>query len=84
MQENIKSEVESIKEDVFEIVTAYTPVLKVLVKTIPLGVNKEEDEISDKQCREDLFDCTLLLFRHVNQHLQLTSTDKDWDVMHAP
>ena len=69
LQENIKSEVDSIRDDVFEVVTAFTPVLKLLTKAIPLGLKNEEDQKYAKQCREDLFDCTLMLFRNVNVHL---------------
>lgn len=73
-----------ISDHIFEVVMAYTPILKLLVKSIPLGLNKADDKIFVKDIREDLLECTLILFRKVNEHLNFsyTSTDSDWEVMH--
>ena len=74
----------------FEIVTAFTNVVNTLIKAIPIGINKEEDRIYGQERREDLLDCTLMLFHKVNEVLHCSNfspaqeESKEWDILRIP
>ena len=53
----------------FDVVAAFTQVLSTLVTVIPVGLNREEDKIYGENRREDLFECTLVLFHKINELL---------------
>ena len=74
----------------FEIVAAFTNVINTLILAIPIGINKDEDKIYGQERREDLLDCTLMLFHKVNEKLNCShlspaqEESKDWDIMRIP
>ena len=59
----------AINEEMFDVVAAFTQVLSTLVTVIPVGLNREEDKIYGENRREDLFECTLVLFHKINELL---------------
>ena len=82
--------VTGINEQLFEIVAAFTNVLSTLIQSIPIGVDKEQDKLYGQERREDLLDCTLLVFHKVNEILHCShlspahEESKDWDIMRVP
>ena len=82
----LKQEKIVIQEDVFEVVAAYTQVQKLLVDSVPLGISRQLDEMFLRECREDLLDCTIYLFKMVNQKLRcnLTISENEWELMQNP
>ena len=90
-QSDWKKGVVGINEELFDVVAAFTQVMSTLVNAIPVGLNKEEDKIYGENRREDLLECTLLLFHKVNELLQISHISpsseeetKDWEVIHIP
>jgi hypothetical protein len=71
--------VTDINTDVFELITAYSEVLNLIVKNIPLGMNAEEDKAYNLDIRDGLFECTLLLFRRVTEYFGCPPLEKKND-----
>lgn len=90
-QSDWKYGVVAINEEMFDVVAAFTQVLSTLVTVIPVGLNREEDKIYGENRREDLFECTLVLFHKINElldcyNVSATSEEetKEWDVIKTP
>ena len=86
-----KQGVYAIDEHLFNVVGAFTKVMSVLIKAIPIGLNKEEDKMYSQERREDLLESTLVVFHRANELLNcshitpgMEEESKDWDVMRKP
>jgi hypothetical protein len=68
---------------VFDFVTAYSEVLSLVVKNIPLGLSLEEDPSYNLEIRDGLFECTLLLFKKVTDYFGCTLPQQEsgWEVI---
>ena len=47
--------------------------LSTLVKAIPLGLDREQDQMYDQEKREDLLESAILVFHKVNEKLHCTN-----------
>ena len=79
-----------LREELFDVVAAFTDVMQMLEKAIPGGLNAEEDKTYQENRRDDLLECTLLIFHRVNELLQVATISpseeetKEWEIIHKP
>lgn len=66
----------------FDLSTAFADVLGIIVRNIPLGMDLEQDKSFNLLQRDELFECTLILFQKVTEYFNCTTyLGGEWEVI---